>query len=180
MTRHLLISAGLLLWGAASAASPGTADEPGLFQISGAPAGVRSLMIPRSARQEIRIKYAKALDASSFQATLNGDEVSVRFRPKPDSDEVVQLPLQEGTNVLRLSGDRVTTDRELKPETEQVMYELVVSDMAVTSGHVHIDPSDEARLNELRKRADERGLGLKERSELFLHEMKPLGAGQSN
>ena len=51
----------------------------------------------------IVVFYDATIRPESFRATLNGADVTSRFRPAPDAHEVVRLPLRPGKNELMLS-----------------------------------------------------------------------------
>lgn len=172
MMRVAVLALSVLFGGPALAGSP--ERDSALFELGGLAPGVQSLMLPIGERYELHVEYSEALEPGSFRATLNGKDVSVRFRPAPGSGETVELPLQDGVNVLRLMGDRASKS----PVTENADYKILVSDKAVASGPVGLTQSDQARLNDLRAQAEQEGMGLEERSKLFLKEMRAIAARQ--
>lgn len=173
MIRVAVVTMSLLLGGAV-AASP--EPDSALFELGGLPAGTQSLMLPQSERYEVRVKYGRALEPESFQATLNGEDVSARFRPAPGAAETVELPLRDGRNVLRLTGEGVSKGAA----TGNAAYEILVSEKAVASGPIEFTPAEQARLDDLRRRAEREGMGLEQRSKLFLKEMRDRGQRQRN
>lgn len=63
------------------------------------------------------IFYGTQNVVGSFSAVLNGTDVSTLFNPTPGTFEVINIPLQAGSNVLKLSmdgnlGTRVATDTD--------------------------------------------------------------------
>ena len=50
----------------------------------------------------LRIGYGGNLDAASFRANLDGDDITGRFTPTPSSTELVILPIFPGTHMLKL------------------------------------------------------------------------------
>jgi hypothetical protein len=65
----------------------------------------------------VRISYAGAIVAGTFQATLEGVDVTTEFHPVPGSAETVVVPLVAGRNVLKLSvqgvvGSRTASDQD--------------------------------------------------------------------
>ena len=65
----------------------------------------------------LQIVYGAAIIPSSFNATLNGVDITALFHPAPGHGEVVPITLQQGRNVLSLSIDgnlpnRVATDTD--------------------------------------------------------------------
>lgn len=63
---------------------------------------VRSLNAPR----KVDVHYGRGVDPDGFRATLNGEDVSGLFAPRPSRSEVVSLPLQRGENELRIEATR--------------------------------------------------------------------------
>lgn len=58
-----------------------------------------------AADQKLMLFYKAPLQAESFQATLNGEDISGRFSPGESRfGEVLALELKQGENVLELSG----------------------------------------------------------------------------
>jgi len=65
----------------------------------------------------LQIVYGGTIIPSSFNATLNGVDITASFHPAPGQGEVVPITLQQGKNVLSLSIDgnlpnRVATDTD--------------------------------------------------------------------
>jgi hypothetical protein len=65
----------------------------------------------------LQVVYGATIIPSSFNATLNGADITPLFHPAPGTGEIVSITLQQGRNVLLLSIDgnlpnRVATDND--------------------------------------------------------------------
>jgi hypothetical protein len=67
------------------------------------PIGPRTEVVAGQASVSLIVFYAPTILRESFQATLDGRDVSARFRPTPGGRDVVTLPLAPGTSALVLS-----------------------------------------------------------------------------
>ena len=71
-----------------------------------------------AADQKLMLFYKTPLQAESFQATLNGEDISSHFSPGESKfGEVLALELKQGENLLKLSG--VVRDGDCTEPTEQ-------------------------------------------------------------
>ncbi len=71
-----------------------------------------------TADQKLMLFYKAPLQAQSFQATLNGEDISNHFSPGESKfGEVLALDLKQGENLLELSG--VVRDGDCAEPTEQ-------------------------------------------------------------
>ena len=64
------------------------------------------------------IVYAPSIARETFRATLDGRDVSARFKPKPGGAETVRLPVSAGSNALVLS---VQGDGQVHTDTLQIV-----------------------------------------------------------
>ncbi len=81
------------------------------------PGQTRTTLPAGATTYSLMVFYHAGVDPSTFQADLNGVSVTTRFTPTPGGSETVNIPLQSGRNVLKLSvsgnvGGRVATDRD--------------------------------------------------------------------
>ena len=67
------------------------------------PTGPRTEIVAAQASVSLIVFYAPTIGRESFRATLDGRDVSARFRPTPGGRDVVTLPLARGTSALVLS-----------------------------------------------------------------------------
>ncbi len=67
------------------------------------PTGPRTEIAVAQASVSLIVFYAPTVVRESFRATLDGRDVSARFRPTPGGRDVVTLPLARGTSALVLS-----------------------------------------------------------------------------
>ena len=71
-----------------------------------------------AADQKLMLFYKTPLQAESFQATLNGEDISNHFSPSESKfGEVLALELKQGENLLELSA--VVRDSDCAKPTEQ-------------------------------------------------------------
>lgn len=59
---------------------------------------------------KIIINYGKTIDPITFEATLNGIDVSSSFNPIPGTHETILLSLDEGRNTLKMTVDGIRED----------------------------------------------------------------------
>lgn len=71
----------------------------------------------------LTIIYNKAVVTNSFQATLDGADVSSLFNPKPGSLETVNVPLQSGKHTLILSIEGNLSNRTAK-DTDRLILDV--------------------------------------------------------
>lgn len=81
-------------------------EESALIELIGAEGA--KLALPYHLSQ-VTVRYGTALDKASLRFLLNGEDVTALFQDSPDEgalgdDGAVQLPLNMGANVLRVSG----------------------------------------------------------------------------
>jgi len=83
---------------------------PTKFLSLASPSGASTRVSRAQATFPVVVFYDEAILPESFRATLNGVDVSGRFRPKPANHEVVRLQLKPGHNevVLSVQGRRPT------------------------------------------------------------------------
>jgi hypothetical protein len=73
----------------------------------------------RVTRYPIAVQYGPSIDPSTFQAVLNGVDITSQyaFEPSPGTSKTVAIPLSPGRNILKLQVDgliagRTATDRD--------------------------------------------------------------------
>jgi hypothetical protein len=91
---------------AASAGTPlklGGRFEEGRLLVAANAAGPETRLAGGAAGFPLVLFYGARIDPVSFNALLNGDNITGRFTPEPDGYEVVRIPLRPGVNTLVLS-----------------------------------------------------------------------------
>jgi hypothetical protein len=69
-------------------------------------------VLPRETTKfPLQLIYSTSIQPRTFKARLNGEDISRLFHPAPGTGEVVNLPLEDGRNVLRLSIQGAGTGR---------------------------------------------------------------------
>jgi len=86
------------------------------------PAGPRTAIAAGQASISLIVFYAPTIVRESFRATLDGRDVSARFRPTPGSRDVVTLPLAPGTSTLSLSVNAAMPGRQMSTQTDRLEF----------------------------------------------------------
>ena len=114
---------------------PSDPDESTLFLGGGqSPANVNPFLryaAPTDARTKlplgttsylVNVFYGRTVDPATFTATLNGVDVSARFRPAPGAAELVRIDLQQGSNKLQLSIQGTTSSGRTARDTDALTF----------------------------------------------------------
>jgi hypothetical protein len=70
----------------------------------------------------VHIYYGKRIDPASFTAELNKQDISQHFSPYPFSNQEVEIPLQQGRNVLVLSIEGARGDGRKAKDTDRLVF----------------------------------------------------------
>ncbi|NVM22234.1 MAG: hypothetical protein HWN68_10705 [Desulfobacterales bacterium] len=82
------------------------------------PLQMRTELPSGTTKFSLHIFYGQTIDPATFKAELNRQDISSQFEPKPVGDQVVELNLRKGQNVLLVSikgkrkDDRTAKDRD--------------------------------------------------------------------
>lgn len=68
------------------------------------------------------IFYGPSIQPTTFNAMLNGNNISGRFMPGPDQYELVWIPLKPGSNALTLAVEGVTTSGQRTRDTDKLVF----------------------------------------------------------
>jgi len=60
----------------------------------------------------------------TFNALLNGDNISGRFTPEPEGYQIVRIPLTPGRNTLVLSVAGATASGQPAPDTHRLLLRV--------------------------------------------------------
>ena len=114
---------------------PSDPDEATLFLGGGqSPANVNPFLryaAPSDARTKlplgttsylVNVFYGRTVDPATFTATLNGVDVSARFRPAPGAAGLVRLEVQQGSNKLQLSIQGTTSSGRKARDTDALTF----------------------------------------------------------
>ena len=86
------------------------------------PAGPRTEIAAGQASVSLIVFYAPTIVRESFRATLDGRDVSARFRPTPGGRDVVTLPLAPGTSTLALSVNGAMPGGQTSTQTDRLEF----------------------------------------------------------
>jgi len=78
------------------------------------PIGAETRLAVGSTSFPLTIFYNVQIDPVTFNALLNGDNISGRFTPKPGAYQIVRIPLRSGVNTLVLSVDGASGGAETR------------------------------------------------------------------
>ncbi len=86
------------------------------------PTGPRTEVVAGQASVSLIVFYAPTILRESFRATLDGRDVSARFRPTPGGRDVVTLPLAPGTSALVLSVSAAMPGGQTSTHTDRLEF----------------------------------------------------------
>ena len=86
------------------------------------PTGPRTEITVGQASVSLIVFYAPMIVRESFRATLDGRDVSARFRPTPGGRDVVTLPLAPGTSTLVLSVSAAMPGGQTSTQTDRLEF----------------------------------------------------------
>jgi len=70
------------------------------------------------------IFYSARIKPVTFNALLNGDNISGRFTPEPEGYQIVRIPLAPGPNTLVLSVDGDTASGLAATDTHRLVFRV--------------------------------------------------------
>ncbi|MDI6800619.1 MAG: hypothetical protein QMD01_00985 [Thermodesulfovibrionales bacterium] len=70
----------------------------------------------------LSIIYGNTIKRETFNAELNGNNITTKFDPLPGKLEIVKIPLIQGTNTLILSIKGVRTDEKIAEDTDRLVF----------------------------------------------------------
>lgn len=70
------------------------------------------------------IFYGARIKPVTFNALLNGDNISGRFTPEPEGYQIVRIPLAVGLNTLVLSVEGTTASGQTVPDTHRLLFRV--------------------------------------------------------
>jgi hypothetical protein len=70
------------------------------------------------------IFYGAGIKPVTFNALLNGDNISGRFTPEPEDHEIVRIPLAPGLNTLVLSVEGATAHGQIATDTHRLVFRV--------------------------------------------------------
>jgi hypothetical protein len=88
---------------------------------------------PMSTRVQLRagertfplmIFYGTTIQPQTFRATLNGTDITALFHPAPGGTELINLPLDPGSNPLVLSVDGATASGRMASDTDRLVFQV--------------------------------------------------------
>jgi len=110
-------------------------------------------------KRKFVVEYGDKIDASTFQAVLNGADISKRFRPYPGTKQQVFLKLEKGDNVLRLKvADHGNASTNRAPYWDTDDFNISLNPPQAKAG-MHIKMLTGAEGEEMRKKIYEQARG---------------------
>lgn len=97
-------------------------DDVNLFLGFEQPFQAQTDLPPGTANYTVHVYYGKTVVPAAFKAELNRQDVGNLFSPKPFSDEEVDIPLQQGRNVLVLSIEGAMEDGRKAKDTDRFVF----------------------------------------------------------
>jgi len=70
----------------------------------------------------LHIFYGQTIDPATFKAELNRQDISAQFEPKPVGDQVVELNLKKGRNVLLVSIQDKRKDGKTAKDIDRLVF----------------------------------------------------------
>ena len=104
--------------------SGGKADEVNGFLAYANPTNIETRIRAGVTSFPLIIFYGARIRPVTFNAMLNGDNVSGRFTPEPDGYQIVRLPLAPGLTTLVLSVEGTTASGETATDTDRVVFRV--------------------------------------------------------
>lgn len=86
------------------------------------PAGPTIRLQAGVTRFPLLIFYGASIQPTTFNAMLNGTNISGRFTPAPDQYELVWVPLKPGSNTLALAVEGVTASGQKARDTDELVF----------------------------------------------------------
>jgi len=77
---------------------------------------------PGIARFPLLIFYGPSIQPTTFNAMLNGSNISGRFTPAPDKHELLWVPLRPGSNTLVMTVQGVTASGRTAKDTDELVF----------------------------------------------------------
>jgi hypothetical protein len=86
------------------------------------PSQARTKLPAGTSSFRLGLSYGDTTYAHTFSAILNGQPIEASFVPTAGGREVVNLPLQSGSNVLKLSIQGLTTSGRVATDTDRLVF----------------------------------------------------------
>jgi hypothetical protein len=87
-----------------------------------APSDNRIQLPAGTATYDVTLLYGPTTDSVTFSATLDGADISRRFRPMAGIVDTVTIPLKEGTTKLELSIEGTTSSGRVARDTDTLTF----------------------------------------------------------
>jgi hypothetical protein len=87
-------------------------------------AGTEAKLSPGATSFPLVIFYGAGIKPVTFNALLNGNNVSGRFTPEPEGYQIVQIPLASGPNALVLSVEGATAGGQTIADTHRLVFRV--------------------------------------------------------
>jgi len=72
----------------------------------------------------LAIFYGSRINPVTFNALMNGDNISGRFTPEPEGYQIVSIPLVPGVNTLVLSVEGATASDQTATDTQRLVFRV--------------------------------------------------------
>ena len=86
------------------------------------PLEMRTELPSGSTEFPLHIFYGVTIDPATFKAELNRQDISSQFNPKPVGDQVVELNLRKGRNVLLVSIKGKRKDGRTAKDSDRLVF----------------------------------------------------------
>ncbi len=96
----------------------------GRFLVAGNATSPETKLTAGTASFPLVLFYGGGIDPVSFDAHLNGDNISGRFTPEPDGYQIVRVPLRPGVNTLVLSVEGALTSGVPATDTLRLVFRV--------------------------------------------------------
>ena len=87
-------------------------------------AGAEAKLSPLTTSFPLVIFYGAGIKPVTFNALLNGNNVSGRFTPEPEGYQIVRIPLASGPNALVLSVEGTTAGGQTITDTQRLVFRV--------------------------------------------------------
>jgi len=87
-------------------------------------AGTEAKLSPGATSFPLVIFYGAGIRPVTFNALLNGNNVSGRFTPAPEGYQIVRIPLASGPNALVLSVEGTTAGGQTITDTQRLVFRV--------------------------------------------------------
>jgi len=87
-------------------------------------AGAEAKLSPLTTSFPLVIFYGAGIKPVTFNALLNGNNVSGRFTPEPEGYQIVRIPLASGPNALVLSVEGTNAGGQTITDTQRLVFRV--------------------------------------------------------